>query len=101
MTGFTAVKKKLAHLATASECGIVGEWAKSIINHLYWCAASVPNGDNEADDGDDDGSNDNGDEIVKRWRSLMDHLCNIHDNCYHSELSSLEQRRKKWLIPGI
>ena len=95
MTGFTAVKKKLAHLATASECGIVGEWTKSIINHLYWCTASVPNGDNEADDGDDDGSNDNGDEIVKRWRSLMDHLCNIHDNCYHSELSSLEQRRKK------
>ena len=29
MTGFTAVKKKLAHLATASECGIVGEWAKA------------------------------------------------------------------------
>ena len=76
MTGFTAVKKKLAHLAAASECGIVGEWSKSIINHLYWCAASVPNSyneaDNEADDGDYDGSNDNGDEIVKRWRSLMD-----------------------------
>ena len=90
MAGFIAVKKKLAHLAIASECGVVGEWTKSIINHSYWYAASVPNGYNEADDG----SNDIGDEIVKHWRSLMDHLCNIHDKCYHSELSSLEQRRK-------
>ena len=56
MVGFTAAKTKLTHLANASECGIVGEQAKSVINHLYWCAASVPNYDNEADDGHDDGS---------------------------------------------
>ena len=94
MAGFTAVKKKLAHLATASECGIVGEWTKSITNHLYLCSASVPNGDVEADDGYDDGSNDNHDGIVRCWRSPMDYLCSIHNNCYHSKLSSLEQRRK-------
>ena len=86
MAGFTAVKKNLAHLATVSECGIVEEWTKSIINHLYWCSASVPNSDNEVDND----SNGNGDEVVKHWKSLMDHLCNIHDNCYHRELSSLK-----------
>ena len=96
----TGVKKKLARLATASECGIVGEWTKSIINHLQRCAASITNGDDTPDDVSDDGD-DNGDEIVKRWKSLMDHLCNVHDNYHHDELSSLEERRKKWLIPGI
>ena len=85
-----------------SECGIVGEWTKSIINHLYWCAASVYDDDDVGDDiSDDDSDNDNGNRIVKRWESLMDHLCNVHDHCYHIELSSLEQRKKKWLIPGI
>ena len=59
-----------------SECGIVGEWTKSIINHLYWCAASVY--DDVGDDISDDGSdNDNGNRILKRWESLMDHLCII------------------------
>ena len=94
MMSLTGVKKKLASLATASECEIVGEWTKSIIDHLHWCAASVTAGD-EAD-----GLCSKEDEIVKKWRSLMDHLCNIHDNCYHDELNSLEERRKKWLIPG-
>lgn len=99
MAKLTGVKKKLARLATASECSIVGEWSKSIINHLHWCAAYVPDGKDTLDDVSD--SDNNGDEIVTRWKSLMDHVCNIHDNCYHDELSSLEVRRKKWLIPGI
>ena len=100
MAELTGVKKKLARLAAASECGIVGEWTKSIINHLYWCAASVTNDDDAPDDASDD-DDDNGNDIVKHWKSLMDHLCNIHDDCYHAELSTLNARRKKWLIPGI
>ena len=96
MAELTGVKKKLAHLAAASECGIVGEWTKSIINHLYWCAASATNDDDASDDDDDNGNN-----IAKHWKSLMDHLCNIHDDCYHTELSTPDARRKKWLIPGI
>ena len=47
----------------------VGEWTKSIMNQLYWCAASAQDGDQA-------------DEIVKHWKSLMDHLCNIHDDYY-------------------
>ena len=81
---FIGIKKKLARLSNNKDCSIIGDWIKSITNHLYWCAASAP-----------DDSND----IVKRWKSLMDHICDIHDECYHTDLS-LEDRRKKWLIPG-
>ena len=49
------------------DCEVVGEWTKSITNHMYWCAAS---------------SDGNGEEMVKRWKSLMDHLCNDHSHCY-------------------
>jgi len=72
----TGIKKKLARLAKTKECEIIGEWIKSITNHLYWCAATAPNGD----------------EVVKQWKSLMDHLCNKHDDCYHQPLDILEQR---------
>jgi len=82
---FTGVKKKLARLSASKDCSIIGEWIRSITNHLYWCAASAPEGD--------------GDDIVKRWKSLMDHICDSHDTCYHKDLT-LEERRKKWLIPG-
>ena len=80
------VKKKLTHLAKTKQCDLIGDWIKSITNHLYWCAASAPDGD--------------GDEIVKRWKSLMNHLCNTHDSCYHDPLNSLEERRKMWFVPG-
>ena len=82
---FTGIKKKLARLSTNKDCSIIGEWTKSITNHLYWCAASAPEGD--------------GDDIVKRWKSLMDHICDEHATCYHEDLT-LEERRKNWLIPG-
>ena len=63
---------------------MIAEWVKSIINHLYWCAASAPDGD--------------GEQMVVRWKSLANHICDQHDDCYHS---SLGERRKKWFIPGM
>ena len=59
---------------------------------VYWCAASVYDDDDVVGDdiSDDDSDNDNGNRTVKHWESLMHHLCNVHDNCYHMELSSLE-----------
>jgi len=81
----TGIKKKLARVAKTKDCELIGEWIKSITNHLYWCAANAPDGD----------------DIVKRWKSLMNHLCNIHEDCYHDPLDSLDERRKKWFIPGI
>jgi len=77
------VKKKLAKLSQYKDCDIVGTWIKSITNHMYWCAASAPDGD--------------GQQMVDRWKSLMKHLCDQHDDCYHLPLGD---RRKKWFIPG-
>ncbi|XP_065907620.1 uncharacterized protein [Dysidea avara] len=77
------LKKKLQKAAKYTDCMVVGEWTKSITNHMYWCTASSPDGD----------------EKVKRWKSLMDHLCNDHSNCY-GDHTDLENRHKKWLIPG-
>ena len=81
----TGIKKKSARLAKTKECSLIGEWIKSITNHLYWCTATAPDGD----------------DIVKRWKSLVDHLCNKHDDCYHTSLDILEERRKKWFKPGL
>ena len=34
-------------LAKRKECEIAGEWLKSIVNHMYWCAASTEDGNGE------------------------------------------------------
>jgi len=49
------VPKKLGKLSKQTDCELVGEW---ITNHLYWCAANGVDGD----------------DILKRWKSLMDHI---------------------------
>ena len=51
------------------DCELIAEWVKSIINHLYWHAALAPDGD--------------GKQMVIRWKSLLNHLCNEHDE--HNE----------------
>ena len=82
---YAGVKKKLLKVAKYKDCEVVGEWIKSITNHMYWCAAKSPGGD--------------GKEMAIRWISLIDHLCDQHENCYHTQ--DLGDRRKKWLQPGI
>ena len=63
----------MARLSSNKDCSIIAEWIKSITNHLYWCAASSPEGDDI--------------EIMKHWKSLMDHIYDSHDTCHHSPLS--------------
>ena len=75
--------KKLCRLSNTSECAIIAEWIKSITNHLYWCAASALDGE--------------GDDMVKRWKSLIDHICDIHEDCYHLELGD---RQVKYISAG-
>ena len=36
--------------------------------------------------------------MVKRWKSLIDHICDIHEDCYHEAL--LHDRPVKYLTPG-
>uniref|UniRef100_A0A1X7VJG1 Uncharacterized protein n=1 Tax=Amphimedon queenslandica TaxID=400682 RepID=A0A1X7VJG1_AMPQE len=59
------IKKKVLALAKREECEIIGEWSKSIVNHLYWCAAS---------------SDDNEEMIKDKWLSLINHIHNKHQH---------------------
>lgn len=83
------VGKKLEVLAKQRDCKLVGEWIRSISNHMYWCAASS------------DGQS--GDIVAAKWLSIVRHIQNIHDG--HSELfpvcahSTLENERK-WFKPN-
>ena len=62
----------MAKLSQYKDCEIVGAWIKSITNHMYWCAASAPDGDGKL--------------MVGRWKSLMSHLIDQHDDCFHLPL---------------
>ena len=75
-------------LAKLKECKVVGEWEKSMINHLYWCVVSTRCG--------------NGDVMKAKWLSLDNHLHDVHSGhsedypeCSHGTLTE-NDRRKKW-----
>ena len=68
---------------------MIGKWEKSIINHLYWCVASTPDGDETM--------------IKAKWLSLDNHLHNVHQGhstdfpkCLHGQLRGRD-KNKKWL----
>lgn len=72
-------------LAKQKGCGIVGDWSKSMVNHLYWCASSTADGDEEV--------------LLEKWLSLLNHIHNKHQGhgkkykkCTHGRL-----RNRKWL----
>jgi len=69
-------KKKLSKAAKYKDCELINDWVKSITNHMYWCAASSQGGE----------------EMVTCWRSLINHLCDQHEDCYHT--NDLGDRRK-------
>ena len=68
-------------------CEKVALWVKSISNHMYWCAAS---------------SVDDPDLIVSKWRSITNHVANVHeghegrfDKCLHKDIED-----RSWMKPG-
>ncbi|KAI4824031.1 hypothetical protein KUCAC02_012576 [Chaenocephalus aceratus] len=84
------LKKQLVKLAKDKQCTAIGEWIQSILNHLYWCAVSTPDG--------------NGEIIAEKWLSLNNHIINIHtkhgrvfEKCAHGRLPAAQNRKKKWL----
>ncbi|XP_061170182.1 uncharacterized protein LOC133179442 [Saccostrea echinata] len=86
------LKKKLTALSKEKECERLQLWIRSICNHLYWTAASTPDG--------------NGQMMLEKWQSVANHVQNIHehngdlyDSCLHGPLEGIE-RHKKWLEPG-
>ncbi|VDI06288.1 Hypothetical predicted protein [Mytilus galloprovincialis] len=86
------LKKKLAKLSLEKDCKDLQPWIKSIVNHLYWTAASSTGLDQVV--------------IVAKWYSILNHIINVHDGhgdefpaCQHGPLEGRE-RHKKWLKPG-
>ena len=90
LESYSGLRKKMEKLAKEKDCGLIGEWMKSIINHLYWSAVSTQSGD--------------GEEIKAKWLSLDNHIHNKHrghgkvfPKCQHGRLP--RQGRKKWFKP--
>ena len=86
---FPGVSKKIEALAKEKECSEVRLWAKSIVNHLYWTAATSRSGE----------------ESVAKWTSVANHIQNVHTHehplyqtCSHAPLQSKDRH---WLKPGI
>ena len=59
-----AFRKKVEKIAQKKGCEITGKWQKSLVNHIYWCAASTEDG--------------NGSIIEAKWRLVANHIHNKH-----------------------
>ena len=84
----TGLRKKLEALSKQKDCGIVGRWLKSLINHLYWSVASTPGGDQAL--------------MKAKWLSVDNHIHNVHQGhssnfpkCLHGDLHGHEAN-KEW-----
>ena len=86
------LRKKLRALSNQPDCDPLRCWLKSIINHLYWVAATSK-----------------GNSSQLKWEkfiSIMNHVQNVHvdhglefKECLHGELGDHQQ--KAWLQGGL
>lgn len=63
------VYKKLDTISKKKYCELIGAWAHSISNHIYFCAAT---------------SDGNGDFVREKWVSILNHVTGRHEG--HGEL---------------
>lgn len=80
--------KKLIAASKKKGYEVIKDWAHSISNHLYWCAAS---------------SRGVAEEMRAKWLSVTNHVANIHTghgevypDCLHGELDE-----RAWLDRGV
>ena len=86
--------KKNDKLARKKDYEEIGEWRQSISNHMYWCAASTPDG--------------NGQIMQEKMENATITHSNIHVNvesdvypeCGHGNLEG-DAADQLWLQPGI
>ena len=83
---FTAIGKKVELIGKKKGNSKVLEWAQSIKNHVYWCAAS---------------SNGNGALVKEKWLSSLNHIVDqhtghgtIYEDCPHEKI------KREWLKKG-
>ncbi len=56
--------KKMDAISKGRGLQDVGLWGKSVVNHLYWSASTSTSGE----------------EVVDKWRSVANHIQNIHSH---------------------
>lgn len=84
---------KLSIEAKKKECGGLGEWIPSIVNHLWWRAQTCEG---------------NAEVLKEKWVSVIHHVTNRHNwpgnihlhRCAHEPLDELSKKTKLWLSPG-
>ena len=91
---YPGLGKKIDALGKKRDCQDVSEWRRSIVNHMYWCAASTPDGDGEL--------------MKAKWQIVPLHTQNIHKNpnsalypeCGHGILEG-DSSDRLWLERGL
>lgn len=88
-----SVRKDLAAASKKRECGDLLPWTASVVNHLWWCAATS-----------------DGDQLLcqEKWKSVVYHVADVHEwpdfelfkVCDHGELTNEQRRNKVWLPIG-
>ena len=63
-------------LDTIAKDGSTGDCQRSIVNHIYWSAASTPDGD--------------GTRIVAKYKSILNHVRNIHTGHGHERYNDCQ-----------
>lgn len=82
------ISKKITAIGKLKDCDTAQHWKKAIVNHIYWCAASTPDG--------------NGDLMVAKFKSLLNHIRNIHEHgdifprCEHPA----DYPQREWMREG-
>ncbi|XP_061183986.1 uncharacterized protein LOC133192121 isoform X2 [Saccostrea echinata] len=80
------VFKKLEAIGKKKKYKQVGDWARSVSNHLYWCAAS---------------SEGDGELVSEKWLSILNHITDVHEGhgkrfpkCLHGDLEDRDWIKK-------
>ncbi|XP_052458985.1 uncharacterized protein LOC128017581 isoform X2 [Carassius gibelio] len=83
------LSKKLEKLSRNKDCQVLRNWLVAIKNHIYWSAMSSTEGP----------------EKVAKWKSLLNHIQNVHihedpvfPKCAHADRVTRDP--SKWLKPG-
>ncbi|XP_056155127.1 uncharacterized protein LOC130129568 [Lampris incognitus] len=85
--------KKMLKAARKRGQGPLADWAKYVINHMWFSSASC-------------GAN--SEELVRRWLGILHHVTDVHSwttngeeqHCLHPQMSDGVRKKKKWLERG-
>lgn len=88
----SGLKKDLGKAASMDKSGLIQRWTRPLLTHLYWCATSSAEG--------------NEDLIEAKYCSIMDHIANIHTHdstlfpkCAHARRKK-GQKKKEYFKKG-